>query len=294
MRRGSSAGPFIAAVAATSNLSIGSGFIVSFSWWAHLTTSALFRTRARGPVSGQLCATISWKGPTVLPRFPVAFRLPALASWSSCSRRGVGLSLRSAYRLARGRAGPRRGFRVSHARAAIGVGALSTPGTTVLILTAVALRPASVASQRRVPKPRHNHHPCGALLDEASPRVHTNSPVRSSLRLWLPDETGALGLYRRASHPALTSHARRGGDRSSSTDLNQRSTSSSTEASNHALISQCVRPRVARDEGAVMGSNGRPHPRRSCLSGWCTLGSVDREHEHDHGSGYPGPVELEP
>jgi len=80
MRRGSSAGPFIAAVAATSNLSIGSGFIVSFSWWAHLTTSALFRARARGPVSGQLCATIGWKGPTVLPRFPVAFRLPALAS----------------------------------------------------------------------------------------------------------------------------------------------------------------------------------------------------------------------
>jgi hypothetical protein len=31
-------------------------------------------------------------------RFPVAFRLPAFASRSSCSRRGVGPSLRSAYR----------------------------------------------------------------------------------------------------------------------------------------------------------------------------------------------------
>ena len=185
------------------------------------------------------------EGPIILSRFPVAFRPPALASWSSCSRRGVGLSLRSAYPP--NGAGPRRGFRVSHARAAIGVGALSTPGTTVLILTAVALRPASVASQRRVPKPRHDHHLCGALLDEASPRVHTNSPVRSSPRLWPSDETGALGLYRRASHVALTGHARRGGDRSSSTDLNQRSTSSSTQASNHALISQCVRPHVARD-----------------------------------------------
>jgi hypothetical protein len=49
------------------------------------------------------------------------------------------------------RAGPGRGFRVSHARAVIGVGALSTPGTTVLILTAVALRPASVASQQQSP-----------------------------------------------------------------------------------------------------------------------------------------------
>ncbi len=129
------------------------------------------------------------EGPIILSRFPVAFRPPALASWSSCSRRGVGLSLRSAYPP--NGAGPRRGFRVSHARAAIGVGALSTPGTTVLILTAVALRPASVASQRRVPKPRHDHHLCGALLDEASPRVHTNSPVRSSPRLWPPDETAA-------------------------------------------------------------------------------------------------------
>ena len=54
------------------------------------------------------------------------------------------------------KAGPRRGFRVSHARAAIGVGALSTPGTVVLILTAVARRPAPAACQPLVPKPRHD------------------------------------------------------------------------------------------------------------------------------------------
>ena len=34
----------------------------------------------------------------ILPRFPVAFPLPAFASRSSCSRRGVGPPLRSAYR----------------------------------------------------------------------------------------------------------------------------------------------------------------------------------------------------
>jgi len=92
------------------------------------------------------------EGLIILSRFPVAFRPPALAFWSSCSRQGVEPSSRSAYQTRR--SGPGRGFRVSHARAAIGVGALSTPGTTVLILTAVALRPASVAFQRRVPTPR--------------------------------------------------------------------------------------------------------------------------------------------
>jgi hypothetical protein len=167
---GSSAGPFTTPteIVAASNLSLGSGVIVSFSWWAHLTTSARFRAGATGPVSGQLCATISWRGRPSCRGFLLAFGRRHLASWSSCSRRGVGLSLRSAYRHARGRIGPRRGFRVSHARATVGVGALSTPGTTVLLLTAVALRPASVASQRRVPAPRSSIPSCEALLDEAS------------------------------------------------------------------------------------------------------------------------------
>ena len=74
------------------------------------------------------------------------------------------------------KAGPRRGFRVSHARAAIGVGALSTPGTTVLILAGVAHRPAPAASQRHVPAPRHSIHRCGAPLDEASTRVQVLHP----------------------------------------------------------------------------------------------------------------------
>jgi hypothetical protein len=49
------------------------------------------------------------------PRFPVAFRPPAFASRSSCSRRGIGPSSRSAYRTRQQRAGPRRGYRVPHA-----------------------------------------------------------------------------------------------------------------------------------------------------------------------------------
>jgi hypothetical protein len=52
-------------------------------------------------------------------------------------------------------AGPRRGFRVPRARAAIGEGALYTPGTMVLIPTDGDSRPASAASQRPVPAPRN-------------------------------------------------------------------------------------------------------------------------------------------
>jgi len=92
----------------------------------------------------------------LLPWLPAAFRLPAFAFWSSCARRGVELSLRSADRPSRGTRGPRRGFHVSHAQAATGVGALYIPGTTVLIQTDHDHRPAPVASQRPVPTPRHH------------------------------------------------------------------------------------------------------------------------------------------
>ena len=141
-------------MAAASSLSIGWGVVVIVVFGVHLTTSALFRAGSRGSVSGRLSETIARRARPIVSRFPAAFPLPAFASWSSCARRGVGRPSRSAYRPT---AGPRRGFRVSHARAAIGVGALSTPGTTVLALTGVAHQPAPVASQRHVPTPRHNH-----------------------------------------------------------------------------------------------------------------------------------------
>jgi hypothetical protein len=62
-------------------------------------------------------------------------------------------------------------------------------------------------------------HPAGAFRlagpkrDEASSRVHSRSPVRSSPCLWPPDGTGALGRLLRAPHPAVTSSARQSGDR---------------------------------------------------------------------------------
>jgi len=38
------------------------------------------------------------RGRSCVHRFPVAFRLPPLASWPSCSRHGYPRSSRSAYR----------------------------------------------------------------------------------------------------------------------------------------------------------------------------------------------------
>jgi hypothetical protein len=60
--------------------------------WARFRARA---HRARYPASYTNRPT---KGLIDLVRFPVAFRLPALASWASCTRRGVGPSLPPAYR----------------------------------------------------------------------------------------------------------------------------------------------------------------------------------------------------
>jgi hypothetical protein len=177
-------------------------------------------------------------------RFPAAFPLPAFASWSSFARRGVGRPSRSAYRP---KAGPRRGFRVPHARATIGVGALSTPGTTVLILTGVAHRPAPVASQRHVPTPRHTTSiDAGLCFTKHQSRVQVLHPSDLPLAGRSRMEQEPLGLEPRASHPALTGDARRGGDRSSSTDLKHPLRHRPSLQS--CVFTQCVRPRVARDE----------------------------------------------
>jgi hypothetical protein len=53
-------------------------------------TSAHFRAR-HSPVSGQLCET-AIGGTALSSRFPVAFRLPAFASWAILSRPGLFLS----------------------------------------------------------------------------------------------------------------------------------------------------------------------------------------------------------
>jgi len=98
-----------------------------------------------------------------MSRFPAAFRPPAFASRSPCSRPGAGPSSRSAYR-APPSAGPGRGFHVSHLRDTTGMGALSTPGTAVLSPAGCRARPAPAASQRPVPAPRSRIPPAGPLI----------------------------------------------------------------------------------------------------------------------------------
>ena len=60
--------------------------------------------------------------------------------------------------------GPGRGFHVSHLRDTTGVGALSTPGTAVLLPARCRARPAPAASQRPVPAPRTCIPPAGLLF----------------------------------------------------------------------------------------------------------------------------------
>jgi hypothetical protein len=96
--KGASSGPFTTTCVATSNLSSGSGAsVIFFSTRSPDRVSALSgrttRVRIRPVIRDDLL-----EEQANLSRFPVAFRPPAFASQSSDSRRGVGPSLRSAYR----------------------------------------------------------------------------------------------------------------------------------------------------------------------------------------------------
>ena len=92
--------------------------------------------------------------------------------------------------------------------------ALSTPGTAVPARPAGHPRPPHAALQRPVPVPPSSNPPPEASYHEASSRVHGRSPVRPSPRLWPPGvEREPSGLSPRASHPAVTGGACRGGDR---------------------------------------------------------------------------------
>ena len=148
------------------------------------------------------------------------FRPPAFASRSSDSRRGIGPSSRSAHRPQA--AGPRRGYRVPHARAATGVGALSTPRTTVLTPTGVA-SPAGACRFTAASPCTPPQHPTsrGSRFTRHQRGFTQVHPSGLPLACGRPDGTGALGLSPGLRTPptrSRTTHVR-GGDRPSSTDL---------------------------------------------------------------------------
>jgi hypothetical protein len=142
------------------------------------------------------------------PGFPWPFGPPSLASRVILSRRGVEPPSRSADQAAAWTpTGFPRSARVRRDRG----GCPLDPGAAVPARPVPSHRPAPAASQRPA------LHPCpqpiaGGQRNEASSRVHSRSPVRSSPCLWPPDGTRALGLLPGAPHPAVASDARPGGD----------------------------------------------------------------------------------
>jgi hypothetical protein len=113
-----------------------------------------FLTRYRARVMGGMPVSTS----------PFGHRHSLLGS--SCSRRGVGPSSRSAYHPPAA-GGPRRGFHVPHSRDSTGVGALSTPGTSGALLTECRARPAPAATKAARPNtPPETSHRAEPLFTE--------------------------------------------------------------------------------------------------------------------------------
>ncbi len=144
--------------------------------------------------------------------FLLPFGPPAFASWASCSRQGIGLSLRSAYRdttrVSRTRTGFPRSARVRCGR----VGCPLYPGgdgvpTAVGASSAVVCR-LSAAGLLSSPALQSDPKSC---RNEASARVHWRSPFRPSPRLWPPDGAGTLGLFPELrTQPLLATHVKAG------------------------------------------------------------------------------------
>ena len=189
--RGSSSGPFTTTLVAASNLSVGSGVLVIFSYWAHLTASALFRARAPGPVSGRLSDTTVWRRRPSCPGFPSRFRYRHSLLGHPIPAEELGPP--------HGRLTGQRpdldgitAFRTHEQR--LGWAPPLPRGRRCSIPTGTPARPAPAASQRHVPEPRSSIPPCGALFDEASTEVHAIHPSSLPLTCGTPGGTGALGL----------------------------------------------------------------------------------------------------
>ena len=208
----SSAGPFTATLVAASNLSVGSGVVVSLPFAGSPDRVSALSRPGTWPGIRPVMRDGRLEGAAITSRFPVAFPLPAFASRSSDSRRGTGPSSRWAYRTRpQARSGPRRGYRVPHARAATGVGAPYTPRTAVLFPAEGRAQPAPAARRRPVLITLLRHPTGRALLHEASTRVHAIHPSGLPWPVAARVERAALGLLRGLHTPPLpAAHAEDG------------------------------------------------------------------------------------
>ena len=202
-----------------SSLSFGSGITSSFTGSPDRVSphsGRVTRARIRPVIQDD-----PLEGRTTVSRFPAAVRLPAFASRPSHSRRELSPP--------QGRptgqtAGPRRGYRVPHARVATGLGALSSPRTTVLIPAGARPQSASAAFSTASPCTPPQQPIMRVSASRGINESSSDSPVRSSLACDPRMERERLG-FSRASHPAdqQPNDPRRGGDRPPSTDLEQHS-----------------------------------------------------------------------
>jgi hypothetical protein len=171
-------GPFTAEAA--SNLSSGSHASPASSSGSPDPVSTLSSPSIK-PVSGQLANDHAGGGRrTAVFGFLSPFGAPAFASGSSCPAEELGLPCGRLTGHTTGLTGPQRGFHVPHERATTGVGALSTPRTTVLYRPGMVRRPAVRRFSAASPWTPLELPIGGASRNEASSRVHWYSPVRSS------------------------------------------------------------------------------------------------------------------
>ena len=199
-----------------------------------------------------------------MSRFPAAFRPPAFASRSPCSRPGPGPSSRSAYRAPPG-ARTRTGFpRFTPARYDRGGRPLypgdggAPPGQMPCPAGACRFPAASPCT----PQP---HPTSGATLHEASTRVHAIHPSGLPLACGPPDGTEDPWAFPCAPHPAVTGDARQGG-----AGPRARARNYTTDIIGPPIREspRKVRPRVATAEECVAEVSG-PHELGHCE--WAAL-----------------------
>jgi hypothetical protein len=120
--------------------------------------------------------------------------------------------------------GPRRGYRVPHARAAAGVGASYTPRTAMLTRSTPRLRPAPAAFSAASPYTPLQHPISGASDNEASTKVYAIHPSGLPLACGLRMERAPLGFSPELRTPPTKSRRRTSGwGRALSTSPGQRS-----------------------------------------------------------------------
>jgi hypothetical protein len=182
-------------------------------------TSARFRARAPGPVSGQLCSAPGGRTGHGGAGFLLPFGRRHWLLGASCPARAsapltIGLPRRP------WRRGPERGFHVPHARDAAGIGCSLYPGDDGAYTARHNPQPPPAAFQRPVPVTPAPRPVPGCAINEASARVHWRSPP-PGLPLACDPRTdqGPLG-FPVSSAPASPGdrHARHGGDRSYGAD----------------------------------------------------------------------------